>query len=151
MSIQIVSSRLIIAALSVAAACSGTATSHQRTVITIADAPHGKSSPVDLGTAGDSQGDLFVFDQPLLDKSKATIGNNSGYCVRSQTGNFSECQWTLTFADGTITLAGREAEKGTSLVTVVGGTGAYFGARGEVASTPNGDGTFTQALRLMLP
>jgi hypothetical protein len=136
----------------VAAACGGAAGTTQRTtMITIADAPHGKSSAIDLGPPGDSQGDLFVFDQPLLDQGRAAIGNNSGFCVRSQVGNFSECQWTLTLAGGTITLAGREAERGMSRITVVGGSGVYAGVRGEVVSTPNADRTFTQSLYLMFP
>ncbi len=118
------------------------------TLITIADARSGIASPVDLGAPGDSPGDMFVFDQPLLNANRQPIGTNSGYCIRTLPGQFSECQWTLTMADGSITVAGREAETGTSLIPIIGGTGAYQGASGVLATTPNGDRTFTQVLTL---
>jgi hypothetical protein len=119
-----------------------------RTLITFADARSGIASPVDLGAPGDSPGDMFVFDQPLLNEAREPIGSNSGYCIRTLPGQFSECQWTLTLADGSITVAGREAEQGTSLVPIIGGTGVYQGVRGVLATTPNGDRTFTQVLTL---
>jgi hypothetical protein len=118
------------------------------TLTTIADARSGIASPVDLGAPGDSPGDMFVFDQPLLNEAQQNIGSNSGFCVRTLPGQFSECQWTLTMTDGTITVAGREAEKGTSLIPIVGGTGAYERVSGVLSTTPNGDRTFTQVLRL---
>jgi hypothetical protein len=119
------------------------------TLSTIADANSGIASPVDLGAPGDSPGDMFVFDQPLLNEARQNIGSNSGFCVRTLPGQFNECQWTLTLADGTITVAGREADSGTSYIPVVGGSGAYAGVRGVLATTPNGDKTFTQVLTLM--
>lgn len=118
------------------------------TFVTIADARSGIASPVDLGELGDSPGDMFVFDQPLLNEARQPIGSNSGYCIRTLPGQFSECQWTLTMSNGTITVAGREAETGTSLIPIIGGTGAYIGARGVLTTTPNGDRTFTQVLTL---
>jgi len=121
------------------------------TLSTIADARSGIASPVDLGPQGDSPGDMFVFDQPLLNEARENIGSNSGFCVRTLPGQFNECQWTLTMADGTITVAGREADSGTSYIPVVGGSGAYLGVRGVLATTPNGDRTFTQVLTLMRP
>ncbi|PTL81885.1 hypothetical protein DAT35_22985 [Vitiosangium sp. GDMCC 1.1324] len=129
--------------------CSEAKAEESWTLTTIADARSGIASPVDLGAPGDSPGDMFVFDQPLLDEAKQTIGSNSGYCVRTLPGQFSECQWTLTMADGTITVAGREAENGTSYIPVIGGTGTYLGVSGVLATTPNGDRTFTQVLTLL--
>jgi hypothetical protein len=131
--------------------CGNAEAAEQWTLTTIADARSGIASPVDVGPAGDSPGDMFVFDQPLLNEARENIGNNSGYCVRTLPGQFSQCQWTLTMADGSITVAGREAETGTSHVPVIGGTGAYLGVTGVLATTPNGDRTFTQVLTLMKP
>jgi Dirigent-like protein len=121
------------------------------TLTTIADARSGIASPVDLGAPGDSPGDMFVFDQPLLNAAQENIGSNSGFCIRTLPGQFSECQWTLTMADGTITVAGREAESGPSSIPIVGGTGAYEGASGVLLTTPNGDRTFTQVLTFLKP
>ncbi len=121
------------------------------TLTTIADAREGEKVLIDLGKTGDSQGDTFVFDQPLLDDEGENLGNNSGYCVRTRPGEFSECQWTLTMSDGSISVAGREAEGGISSVPIVGGTGAYRGVSGELVTTPKPDGTFTQVLLLRFP
>ncbi|WP_240360810.1 allene oxide cyclase barrel-like domain-containing protein [Pyxidicoccus caerfyrddinensis] len=128
--------------------CSSAHAEETNTLTTIADARSGIASPVDLGAPGDSPGDMFVFDQPLLNEARETIGSNSGYCIRTLPGQFSECQWTLTMADGTITVAGREAETGTSLIPIIGGTGDYLGVGGVLSTTPNGDRTFTQVLTL---
>ena len=118
------------------------------TLVTIADARSGVAKRIDLGDPGDSPGDMFVFDQPLLNSSYQPIGTNSGFCIRTVAGQFSECQWTLTLANGTITVAGREADNGTSIIPVIGGSGDYLFMRGVVATTPNGDKTFTQVLTL---
>ena len=55
-----------------------------------------------------------------------------------------QCQWTLTLDNGTIQVAGREFDKGTSSIAIVGGTGAYTGISGQMESTNNEDGTFAQ-------
>ena len=128
--------------------CSQTDT---RTLVTIADARVHKAVFVDTGVPGDSPGDLFVFDQPLLDGDRNTIGNNSGICVRTLVGHSLQCQWTLTLEDGTIQVAGREFDKGTSSIAIVGGTGVYVDISGQMDSTNNEDGTFTQVLRYRLP
>ena len=118
------------------------------TLVTIADGRSGIAQSVDLGATGDSPGDIFVFDQPLLNSNHEPIGKNSGFCIRTLPGKFSECQWTLTLADGTITVAGRESDAGTSMIPVIGGSGKYLLVRGVMATTPNLDKTYTQILTL---
>jgi hypothetical protein len=103
-----------------------------------------------VGETGDSVGDMVLFDQPLLDEDGAVIGNNSGACIRTRVDHSYQCQWTLTFDDGSIQVAGREADQGTSAISIVGGTGVYTGISGEMVSTNNNDGTFTQTLRFRL-
>jgi len=126
-------------------ACAAT---HDRTLITIADARTGPATLVDLGEPGDSAGDMVVFDQPLLDSEGAVIGVNSGVCIRTRVGHSYQCQWTLKLDDGTIQVAGRESDQGASAISIVGGTGAYAHVCGEMISTKNDDGTFTQTLKL---
>jgi hypothetical protein len=131
------------------AACLAAATTTQaagEALVTIADARTGPAVVTDLGEPGDSVGDLLTFDQPLLDEAGEPIGNNSGVCVRTRVGHSYQCQWTLTLENGTVQVAGRELEQGTSMIPIVGGTGAYAGASGEMRSVNNGDGTFTQTL-----
>ena len=120
------------------------------TMVTIADAREQPAQFLDLGDNGDSVGDILTFDQPLLDADMNAIGNNSGFCIRTRAGHSFQCQWTLTLDNGSIQVAGREFDQGTSLISIVGGTGDYSGITGEMESTNNNDGTFTQRLRYRL-
>ncbi len=117
-----------------------------QTLITFADARVNTAQYIDTGEPGDSVGDILTFDQPLLDKDMKEIGNNSGTCVRSRIGHSFQCQWTLTLENGTIQVSGRELDQGSSNLSIVGGSGKYSGISGEMESTNNNDGTFTQTL-----
>ncbi len=118
-----------------------------QTLITIADARDKPANYVDNGEPGDSVGDVLTFDQPLLNEDMQEIGNNSGTCIRSRVGHSFQCQWTLTLEYGSIQVAGREYDLGTSILSIIGGTGKYSGISGEMESTNNDNGTFTQILR----
>ncbi len=135
---------LLTAGILVTAACSQDSPA---ILVTIADARIDKAQFIDTGEPGDSLGDILVFDQPLLDKNLNKIGNNSGTCIRTRVGESFQCQWTLTFADGSIQVAGREFDGGASAISIVGGTGKYTGITGDMDSVNNNDGTFTQTLR----
>ncbi len=135
---------LLIMLLPAFAACTQQA---PQTLVTIADARVYTAQFIDHGEAGDSVGDVLTFDQPLLDEDMNEIGNNSGVCIRTRIEHSFQCQWTLTFENGSIQVAGREFDKGTSIISIVGGTGSYSGISGEMESTNNNDGTFTQTLR----
>ncbi len=114
--------------------------------MTIADARVHPAKVIDVGEPGDSVGDILTFDQPLLDQQDKQIGNNSGTCIRTRVAHSFQCQWTLTLDNGSIQVAGREFDKGTSHIAIVGGTGQYAGISGQMESINNGDGTFTQTL-----
>ena len=135
---------LLIATLLGVAACSQES---PQTLITLADARTDPARVIDMGEPGDSAGDILVFDQPLLDEDMEIIGNNSGTCIRTRVGHSLQCQWTLTFENGSIQVAGREFDQGTSVIGITGGTGSYSGISGEMTSVNNNDGTFTQTLR----
>jgi hypothetical protein len=117
-----------------------------QTLVTIADARNNPAQIINIGEPGDSPGDILVFDQPLLDEELKRIGNNSGTCIRTRAGHSFQCQWTLSFDNGTIQVAGREFDHGASAISIVGGSGEYAGIRGEMTSVNNNDGTFTQIL-----
>ena len=119
-------------------------------LITIADARIDKAQIIDTGNPGDSAGDILTFDQPLLDEHFQPIGTNSGTCIRTQAGYGFQCQWTLSFENGSIQVAGREFDEGVSTISIVGGTGIYAGIQGDMTSVNNNDGTFTQTLRYSL-
>jgi ABC-type amino acid transport substrate-binding protein len=139
---------VVLTALLGVAACSRDT---PKVLVTIADARSQPAEFVDIGEAGDSTGDILTFDQPLLDEQGQQIGNNSGVCVRTRIAHSFQCQWTLTLVNGSIQVAGREFDQGTSNIAIVGGTGQYAGVTGQMESINNDDGTFTQTLHYWKP
>lgn len=88
----------------------------------------------DTGAEGDSAGDILTFANEMYDQANAKmVGTNNGWCVRTVAGKAWECFWTLTLADGQITVAGPFYDAGDSVLAITGGTGAYVDARGEMA------------------
>lgn len=128
-------------------ACS---TQAPETLITFADARTLPANVTDIGETGDSVGDILTFDQPLLDEDMNAIGNNSGVCIRTRVEHSFQCQWTLTLDNGSIQVAGREFDQGTSMISIVGGTGDFAGISGHMESINTGDGLFRQVLRYRL-
>lgn len=87
----------------------------------------------DLGTAGDSAGDLLTFQNEIYDDKDATLlGTDNGWCIRTVAGKAWECFWTLSLADGQITVEGPFLDGKDSMLAVTGGTGAYAGKTGEM-------------------
>jgi len=122
-----------------------------KTLITFADANTSPAVYIDTNKIGDSIGDQWIFDQPLLDEKGNKVGNNSGFCLRTKVNSSSQCQWTLSIKKSTIQVAGREFDKGASLIPIVGGTGVYKGITGELHTIKQPDGTFKQTLSYQLP
>jgi len=155
-----------------------TAEAKDQTFVTFADGrTHGgirQGSAIDDGQ--DSPGDIFVFDQKILAQDTMTaIGRNAGYCIRTDPGspdfsstdhpslhddpknNYGQCTWTLTFLKGagytgSLTVSGREADLGTSVVPIIGGTGDFVGVVGVLITTPIPQGDngvlFRQEIRI---
>jgi hypothetical protein len=87
----------------------------------------------DLGAKDDSAGDLLTFANEIYDESNANkLGDDNGWCIRTVPGKAWECFWTLTLADGQITVEGPFLDAGDSTLAVTGGTGKYSGVRGEM-------------------
>ena len=88
----------------------------------------------DTGAKGDSVGDILTFANELYDSAnKKKLGGDNGYCFRTAVGKVWECAWTNTLADGQINVAGPFLDSGDSVLAIVGGTGKYASARGEMA------------------
>jgi hypothetical protein len=87
----------------------------------------------DTGATGDTAGDLLTFANPVFDAAnKHQIGTDQGYCIRTEVGKSWECFWTLTLADGQLTVEGPFFDKGDSVLAITGGTGKYAAARGQM-------------------
>ncbi len=92
---------------------------------------------IDLGASGDSVGDLLPFGNPIFDPSNETqLGTNEGSCVRTVVGQSWECTWTLILPEGQIAVQGPYLDNGDSTLAIIGGTGAYRAARGQVLLHP---------------
>jgi hypothetical protein len=86
------------------------------------------------GKADDNAGDLLTFANEVFDEANQNkVGTDTGWCIRTVVGQSWECSWTLKLTDGQITVAGPFLDKSDSVLAIVGGTGAYAGARGEMA------------------
>lgn len=88
----------------------------------------------DLGAQGDSAGDILTFANEVFDKDNATkVGSDNGWCARTVVGKAWECIWTLTLAEGQITVEGPFYDTANSVLAVTGGTGEYAEASGSLA------------------
>ena len=87
----------------------------------------------DTGATGDSPGDILTFANELFDKDNTTkVGTDNGYCIRTAAGMAWECAFTNNLEGGQISVTGSFLDIGDSVLTIVGGTGAYKGASGEM-------------------
>src|SRR4029077_5481042 len=88
----------------------------------------------DTGAPGDSAGDILTFSNEVYDADdKNKVGSDQGICFRTVPGKAWECFWTLALDKGQLTVEGPFLDKGDSVLAITGGTGAYAGARGEMA------------------
>jgi hypothetical protein len=120
---------------------------------------------IDLGVVGNSTGDLMAFDS-VLSNDKGMTGMLSGYIttidIPNETETFEDRMVHMVFEFGganTIVVGGKSVypkilgaeftKLKPQIRAVVGGTGEYMGARGQLTSTRNEDGTYEHLIELM--
>ena len=87
----------------------------------------------DLGTKGDSVGDVLTFANEIYDETNKTlVGHDNGWCVRTVVGQSWECFWTTLLDKGQITVEGPYYDTKESTLAITGGTGTYVSVRGEM-------------------
>jgi hypothetical protein len=167
----IVTSRLMAIAALIAstflAACGLRCTSPSTETLTVyEDAP--KMTQVDLGPPGKSPGDIYHFFAPLHSTAGGPVtgevsGTKTVIKLATDARPNLERRATLLFftfgaqQDQIIALGvheyptdAPEFEAGKSVVrAILGGTGKYMGARGQLSSTRNTDGSYTQVFTLL--
>ena len=149
------------------AACGAHSTNPSTETFTVyEDAP--KMSLLDLGAPGNSLGDVYHFSAPLHSErggpvTGELIGSKTLVKVATEANPSLERRATLmffTFADrkdqiiafgvADYSPTAPEFEAGQPVVrAILGGTGKYMGARGQLASTRNADGSYTQVFTLL--
>lgn len=88
---------------------------------------------VDIGPHGDSMGDLLTFADPLYNAANTKqVGHDSGNCIRTIVGRLYECNWTIFLKYGQITVEGPYYDNADSVLAIIGGTGIYKLARGQM-------------------
>lgn len=88
----------------------------------------------DVGDEGDSVGDILTFANDVYDETNTDkIGTDNGYCVRTVVGESWQCYWSLTVKDGQIMIQGPFYDAGDSAMAIIGGTGGYANARGQMS------------------
>ena len=149
------------------AACGAHSTNQSTETLTVyEDAP--KMSLLDLGAPGNSLGDVYHFSAALHSErggpvTGEVIGSKTLVRLATDANPNLERRATLlffTFAEGKDQIIAfgaadyspstPEFDAGQLVVRpVLGGTGKYMGARGQVASTRNADGSYTQVFTLL--
>jgi allene oxide cyclase len=124
--------RPAVLALAAMLALFGAGTALAREVIALVERAD-TDAVTDTGAKDDSAGDLLTFANKVYDKgNQKQLGTDQGFCVRTVKGTAWECWWTLSLADGQITVQGPFMDKGDSVLAITGGTGKYVNARGQM-------------------
>ncbi len=98
---------------------------------------------IDLGEPGPSPGDMQVWGpNPLYDETDTedTGATTQGACIALNTEHECVVNETILFPDGsTLQVQGVELADAPSTRTIVGGSGNYLGATGQVTVEPTDD------------
>ena len=125
-------------------------------------------SLLDLGATGNSLGDVYHFSAPLHSErggrvTGEVVGSKTLVKMRTDANPNVERRATLmffTFAEGKDQIIALGAADYSSSIPefdagqpvirpVLGGTGKYMGARGQVTRMRNSDGSYTQVFTLL--
>jgi hypothetical protein len=163
---RIVATGALLTSIMMAACGQHSTTPSTETFTVYEDAP--KMSLLDLGTPGNSLGDVYHFSAPLHSErggpvTGEVIGSKTLVKVPTEANPNLERRATLMFftfddrkdqiiAFGVADYSPNvpEFEAGQPVVrAILGGTGKYMGARGQLTSTRNADGSYTQAFTFL--
>jgi hypothetical protein len=142
LAVAAVAASIVVAVL----ASSGTADHPgSRTFVVIEDEARGSFNVVDnrprsrnRRNPSPSAGDFLTFSTPLVNQDNARIGRLDAVCTVTRGGRTFErarlhCTGTFRLRDGTLALSTSfRGSETPPVIAVVGGTGAYEGARGSV-------------------
>jgi hypothetical protein len=136
-------------ALGSVALASASSTAVPRTMTLVAVDTKSGDHYVDLGAKGESIGDTIIFTELLRDPSRANkiVGHNEILCI-TVSRIAARCHGTLFLPGGRIEAAGTVRFRKTFRVPIVGGTGSYAAAAGELVITALGDTRDRYVIRL---
>jgi hypothetical protein len=114
------------------------------TVFTVLEIEN-RTAMVDVGDAGESPGDYFLFESRLLTPDRsATVGRDSGKCMLGVTTFVCDATASI-FHKGKLQVAGAFFSDADARIPIVGGTGAYRDAGGTltIKELPSGNTLLT--------
>ena len=104
---------------------------------------------LDLGMKGPSVGDERIVADSLLDAKGRKVGHDAGVCTfTTLTPPEAACQITFFLPQGEIATQFLNAPPPRKVAAIVGGTGAYRGARGDAVIVEGLKQTGTITFRL---
>lgn len=103
------------------------------------NAPRGKTR---------TAGDVVLYANPVFDRHGTRVGTDQGICTMINARQ-SQCDATLALPKGQLVTHGLQGVGSGYEVAVLGGTGAYAGAKGTMTSHPFKDGGATILISLM--
>jgi hypothetical protein len=130
---------------STGAASAGTAAASAHTFTVTAR--HGSESNIDLGASGFSAGDVDLFTGPLI-RGGHRAGYMVGSCTTARVAKTADqlCEFVLHLGAGQITASGTvrsgEGGPGTFQLPILGGTGRYATAAGQIGVTATNGRSF---------
>src|SRR2546426_1474253 len=97
---------------------------------TVVERNHTDSSEV---AKGGSLGDLVAFANPIYNADNTVrVGRDEGTCIRTRLGVAWECTWTTFLSGGSIVVQGPYYDSSDSTLAIIGGTGTWSRARGQM-------------------
>lgn len=103
------------------------------TILQVVEHAQTDTVTVHAGNKHDNVGDILTFTNPVFDmKNEKQLGTDQGYCVRTIVGSTYECHWMMMLQNGQIAVDGPFYDNKDSDMAIIGGTGAYQMARGQM-------------------
>ena len=115
-----------------------------RTVTTVHVIEHATTdTTVDVGSSGDSTGDILTFSNDVFDETNTTkVGHDQGECTRINVVDGSwECHWITFLKGGAITVEGPFYDTENSVLPITGGRGKFKDASGSMKLSALASGT----------
>jgi hypothetical protein len=94
------------------------------------------------------RGDIVIYANPVFDRRGTQVGTDHGVCTVLSNAQ-SQCEATIVLPKGQIVTHGIQSVTTNFEVAVIGGTGAYAGARGTMTARPIKDGGSTLLISLL--
>jgi hypothetical protein len=133
--------------LSVSASASGPSQEPRAETLRFLAVETGKENYIDLGERGDSIGDIVMFTE-ILRAGGRIAGHTEIHCTFAGPES-ARCNGTIFLRNGKLEAGGALHFRKISRLPILGGTGAYAGARGQLEFTEAGNTRSRYLVRLV--